>query len=108
MAMDRYTGLEIKEHLATLNEQAIHPWEIKDGKLHNSFIFPDFANAFGFMTSVAMFAERANHHPEWSNQYNRVVIDLTTHEVQGISARDFELASKIEKLIHYRLRLEQD
>jgi 4a-hydroxytetrahydrobiopterin dehydratase len=73
-------------------------WEIKDGKLHRELRFRDFVEAFGFMASVALVAEAGNHHPEWFNVYNRVVIDLSTHDVGGISARDFELARAINKL----------
>ena len=73
-------------------------WEIKDGKLHRQFRFPDFVRAFGFMTSVALRAESMNHHPEWFNVYNRVTIDLQTHDVGGLSARDFKLAAYASSL----------
>ena len=74
-------------------------WKLKTGKLHREFKFKSFVQAFGFMTQVAMLAEQMNHHPEWSNVYNRVTIDLTTHEVGGISQRDIELAKKIGELL---------
>ena len=70
-------------------------WEIIDGKLQKTFTFASFVNAFGFMTSVALLAEAMGHHPDWSNVYNRVTIALTTHDVGGISPRDFALAKKI-------------
>ena len=73
-------------------------WELKDGKLHRGFAFQDFAEAFRFMTALAAEAERLNHHPEWSNVYNRVVIDLVTHDAGGITALDFELASRAQEL----------
>ena len=73
-------------------------WELKDGKLHREFRFPDFVTAFGFMTSVALRAESMNHHPEWFNVYNRVTIDLQTHDVGGLSAGDFELAGYASSL----------
>jgi 4a-hydroxytetrahydrobiopterin dehydratase len=73
-------------------------WELKEGKLHLELKFKDFVQAFGFMTQVAILSERANHHPEWSNVYNRLTIDLTTHEVGGISQRDFDLAKAIDKI----------
>ncbi|MFV8819383.1 4a-hydroxytetrahydrobiopterin dehydratase [Haliea sp. E17] len=73
-------------------------WELKDAKLHRTFEFKDFVSAFGFMTQVALLAERANHHPEWSNVYNCVTIDLTTHEAHGITTRDFALATAIDRL----------
>ncbi|MFT5717796.1 MAG: 4a-hydroxytetrahydrobiopterin dehydratase [Oleiphilaceae bacterium] len=85
--------------LKELNEDVDKLWTIKEGKLYREFKFPDFISAFGFMTKVAILAERANHHPEWSNVYNKVVISLTTHEAGGISKRDFALVHEISKLI---------
>lgn len=61
------------------------------------FEFADFNEAFGFMTRVALAAEKADHHPEWSNVYNRVEIKLTTHEVGGLTDRDFSLAAAIDQ-----------
>jgi 4a-hydroxytetrahydrobiopterin dehydratase len=60
--------------------------------------FADFAEAFGFMTRVAILAEKADHHPEWFNVYNRVEILLTTHDADGLSQRDIDLASKIDAI----------
>ena len=74
-------------------------WKIEDKKLHRNYQFENFIAAFGFMTQVALIAERDNHHPEWSNVYNKVVVDLTTHEVGGITERDFILAKRIEALV---------
>ena len=74
-------------------------WVIQDAKLHKEFQFSSFIEAFGFMTQLALVAESMNHHPEWFNVYNRVVIDLTTHDAGGISNLDFELASKANDLI---------
>ena len=73
-------------------------WELKDGKLHRGFAFQDFADAFRFMTALADEAERLCHHPEWSNVYNRVTIDLVTHDAGGITALDFELAGRAQQL----------
>ena len=67
-------------------------WRIENGKLHASFKFTDFVTAFGFMTQMALIAERMNHHPEWFNVYNRVDVDLTTHDSGGITALDLTLA----------------
>ena len=63
------------------------------------FEFGDFVEAFGFMTRVALLAEKADHHPEWSNVYNRVEILLTTHDCDGLSQRDIDLALKIDRLV---------
>jgi len=85
--------------LKALNKDSVGSWSIKEGKLYREFKFPDFVLAFGFMTKVAILSEKANHHPEWSNVYNSVIINLTTHEAGGISKRDFELAQEVSKLI---------
>ncbi len=68
-------------------------------RLFREFVFTDFVDAFAFMTKVALLAERADHHPEWSNVYKRVTIHLSTHEVGGISDRDFKLATEINALL---------
>ena len=78
---------------------ALTGWALVSGKLKKEFQFPSFVHAFGFMSKVALLAESMNHHPEWSNVYNRVVIELMTHDTGGISSRDFELAAKIEALL---------
>lgn len=73
-------------------------WSIQDGKLHRQYKFGTFVEAFGFMTSVALVAESMNHHPEWFNVYNRVTIDLTTHDSGGITQKDIDLAKKANQL----------
>jgi 4a-hydroxytetrahydrobiopterin dehydratase len=73
-------------------------WSVVNGKLHREFTCKDFVTAFGNMTRVALVAEAMNHHPEWFNVWNRVVIDLTTHSVKGISDYDFVLAEKINEI----------
>ncbi len=73
-------------------------WSVKDGKLHRQFQFGSFVEAFGFMSSLALVAEAMNHHPEWFNVYNRVTIDLTTHDSGGITAKDVELAKRANEL----------
>jgi 4a-hydroxytetrahydrobiopterin dehydratase len=73
-------------------------WRVVDGKLHRELRFPDFVRAFGFMSSVALAAEARNHHPEWSNVYDRVVVDLTTHDAGGITEKDLDLARTIDQL----------
>ncbi len=93
----KYETTEAEEHLQELNRLAASPWAIASEKLNKTFVFADFVAAFGFMAKVAMQAEKLDHHPEWFNVYNKVTIDLTTHEVGGLSARDFELARAIER-----------
>lgn len=73
-------------------------WSLEGGKLHREYQFPNFVEAFGFMTSAALVAESMNHHPEWFNVYNKVRIDLTTHDAGGISQNDVELAKRLEAL----------
>jgi 4a-hydroxytetrahydrobiopterin dehydratase len=73
-------------------------WTVTDGKLHRELKFADFVTAFGFMASCALVAERMNHHPQWFNVWNRVVIDLVTHDAGGITERDFQLAEAIDQL----------
>ena len=83
-----------------VNEQLSHAkgWSLVGGKLHRTFECKDFVAAFGNMTRVALVAEAMNHHPEWFNVWNKVVIDLNTHSVKGISNLDFELAAKINEI----------
>lgn len=71
-------------------------WELKDEKLQKSFRFTNFVEAFGFMTRIALEAERMNHHPEWSNVYNNVTIKLSTHDTGGITDHDIKLAKIID------------
>ncbi len=78
--------------------QTVTNWTLVDGKLRRDFAFEDFIEAFGFMTRVAILAERLDHHPEWFNVYNRVNIELSTHDVGGISRLDFKLARQIDAL----------
>lgn len=70
-------------------------WKIHKAKLHKEFKFKSFVEAFGFMTRVALIAESMNHHPEWSNVYNKVIIDLTTHDAGGVSNFDVQFAKKV-------------
>ena len=76
----------------------MHGWRLANGRLHKSYECKDFNAAFGNMTRVALVAEAMNHHPEWSNVWNRVSFDLVTHSVKGISDLDFVLAEKIEEI----------
>ena len=95
MPIPRLTDAEVTAALADLPGWALH----EDGKaIHRSFAFADFSAAFAFMTRVALLAEKADHHPEWSNVWNRVHITLTTHDADGLSARDVALARGIDGL----------
>jgi 4a-hydroxytetrahydrobiopterin dehydratase len=73
-------------------------WSIERGNLHRAFEFRDFSEAFAFMTRVALAAEKMDHHPDWSNGWNKVVIDLSTHSAGGLTQNDFALAGKISQI----------
>ena len=94
----KQTEAEIETNLLQLNHKTVSPWKIKEGKLSKHFKFANFVEAFAFMTKVAIQAEKSDHHPEWSNVYNQVEVNLTTHEVDGLSERDFALAKLIDTL----------
>lgn len=96
--MPHIAKLTGEECVAALAE--LPGWQLDEdgGGISRRFKFRDFVGAFGFMSRVALLAERANHHPEWSNIYNRVTVRLTTHEVGGLSTRDTALARAIDAL----------
>jgi 4a-hydroxytetrahydrobiopterin dehydratase len=71
-------------------------WKVHNGKLHREYKFADFAHAFGFMATAAPTIEKNNHHPEWANVYNRVTVDLSTHDAGGITQKDLDLAALLE------------
>ena len=77
-------------------------WAVVAGKLHREFKFGNFVEAFGWMASVAITAEKQDHHPEWFNVWNKVIVDLTTHDAGGISERDFQLAAEMNRLATHR------
>lgn len=89
--MRKFSGPELKDALAGLPG-----WTVADGKLHKEYKFPDFIHAFGFMATSALGIEKMNHHPEWFNVYNRVTVDLSTHDVGGITSRDVDLAKLLD------------
>ena len=74
-------------------------WEVSDTAMRRSVVFSDFVEAFGFMSRVALLAESRQHHPDWSNVYNRVKIELSTHDLGGLSTLDAELAAAIDALL---------
>ena len=93
MPAEKLTDVDVQKRLQTAKG-----WSLVNGKLHKQFECKDFATAFGKMAQVALVAEGMNHHPEWFNVWNKVVVDLNTHSVQGISNLDFQLAEKINEI----------
>ena len=96
MKVERIPPETLPQQLATVPQ-----WRhdaARGGTITREFMFASFVEAFGFMTQVALLAEKADHHPEWSNVYNRVTITLTTHDANGLSLRDIELARRIDAL----------
>ena len=89
---------DLQQALEDLNRDALEEWTLVGGRLSRSFSFADFVTAFGFMTRVAMSAEKMNHHPDWSNVYSTVNVNLHTHEAGGITRLDFALARQMERL----------
>ena len=92
--MTRLLESDIEEELKKLTG-----WSVKNDKLHKEFQFNNFNQAFGFMTRAAMEIEKMNHHPEWFNVYNRITVELTTHDAGGITNNDVNLARILNSLI---------
>lgn len=90
-SMRRFSGPELAEALSGLSG-----WAVVEGKLHKEYKFADFIHAFGFMATAALAIEKMSHHPEWFNVYNRVTVDLTTHDAGGITSKDAELAKLLD------------
>jgi 4a-hydroxytetrahydrobiopterin dehydratase len=93
MAKPKLEDGELRTALLELKD-----WSVKEHKLHREYKFPDFAHAFGFMTTCAFAIEKKNHHPEWFNSYNSVIVDLTTHDSGGITRNDVELAQAMDMI----------
>ena len=91
-------AIKLSEKEVSAELEKLPGWSIEQGKLHRVFEFRDFRQAFGFMTAVAFAAEAMNHHPDWSNVWNKVTIDLTTHSAGGLTRNDFDLAGQIQKI----------
>ena len=89
---------EAQQAFAVLQQQAQAPWQLQDDSLHTQWTFKNFLQAMAFMNAVAEVAERINHHPEWTNVYNRVSVRLTTHDAGGLTVLDFELAQAMDSL----------
>lgn len=92
----RLTGEEVERRLRDLPG-----WKVENGKLTMTVSFKCFEDAFAFMTRCALEIEKMNHHPEWFNVYRKVKIELSTHEVNGISELDFELASRMSSILSF-------
>ena len=91
--MKKMSDAEVQAGLAE-----IPGWLVENGKLHREYKFASFTYAFGFMATAATAIEKMDHHPEWFNVYNRVTVDLTTHDAGGISQKDFDLAKLLETI----------
>jgi 4a-hydroxytetrahydrobiopterin dehydratase len=89
------TKLSEKEMAAELEK--LSGWTVVNGNLHRVFEFKDFSAAFGFMARAALAAEKMDHHPDWSNSWNKVTVDLSTHSAGGLTKNDFELAGKMQQ-----------
>ena len=84
--------------MALVTDPDVAGWDVVDGKLHRSFTFADFSEAFGFMARVALVAEKLNHHPDWSNSWNAVEIALVSHDEGGISELCVDFATRVNRL----------
>ena len=93
MPLPRLTDNELRTAL-----DALPGWSVISGKLHRHYKFSDFVHAFGFMATSALAIETMAHHPEWSNVYNRVTVDLETHDSEGITAKDTALAAVLDSI----------
>ena len=89
----RLTDEQIKTELSGLSG-----WSVVNGKLHKDFVFDDFIEAYGFMARAAIHIEKMNHHPEWFNVYNKLSVDLVTHDAGGITQNDIVLARTLNSL----------
>ena len=94
MVLTKISQEQIKNELKNMSG-----WTVVEGKLHKEFQFDDFNQAFGFMTRAAMHIEKINHHPEWFNVYNKLIVELTTHDAEGITENDIKLAKILNSLV---------
>jgi 4a-hydroxytetrahydrobiopterin dehydratase len=92
--MATLSGAEVEQRLGE-----IPGWHLADGALHRELTFADFSEAFGFMARVALVAEKLNHHPEWSNVWNRVTIAITSHDQGGVTELCLEFATRVNRLV---------
>ncbi|KAG2474646.1 MAG: putative pterin-4-alpha-carbinolamine dehydratase [Nitrosopumilales archaeon] len=94
MTIEKLSSEQIENELKNLDG-----WTVKNEKLHKDFQFDDFNQAFGFMTRAAMHIEKMNHHPEWFNVYNKLSVELMTHDAGGITQNDVSLANILNSLV---------
>lgn len=94
MSLIKLTEEQIQKELVNLQG-----WSVVNGKLHKDFVFADFIEAFGFMSKAAIHIEKMNHHPEWFNVYNKIKVELVTHDAGGITQNDINLARTLNSLI---------
>jgi len=94
MGLTQLTHEEIENNLKDMPG-----WTVVEGKLHKEFLFDDFNQAFDFMTRAVSHIDKMNHHPEWFNVYNKVIVDLTTHDAGGITDNDIKLAKTLNSLL---------
>lgn len=92
--MKKLSITEIEDNLKRIHSE----WILMNEVIQRKFVFDDFIEAFSFMTSVAIIAEKQNHHPNWENVYNQVIVNLSTHDADGITEKDFKLAQKMDQL----------
>ena len=92
--MKKLSDEDVQSKLASLPN-----WTLQNGKLHREYKFANFVEAFGWMTSAALTAEKQDHHPEWFNVWNKVVVDLTTHDAGGVTQSDVDLAKTMNELV---------
>ena len=95
MKLEKFVQKEIEKLVVDLNAES-DGWSFENGKLTKYYEFDDFNSAFSFMTMSALYAEKVDHHPEWFNVYNKVKVQLITHNVSGVSYKDAELAKKMD------------
>tara|TARA_B100001093_G_scaffold229828_1_gene220354 strand:- start:908 stop:1195 length:288 start_codon:yes stop_codon:yes gene_type:complete len=92
--MKKLSKTEIKDNINSIHSE----WILINGFIQRKFVFDDFIQAFSFMTSVSIIAEKQNHHPNWENVYNKVIVNLKTHDVDGLTEKDFKLAKNMDQL----------
>ena len=94
----KFSPVKLSNAELALELSKLPAWKMEGSKLHREYVFADFVAAFGFMASAALVAQAMDHHPEWANVWNKVIVDLMTHDAAGITALDVKLAHSMEEL----------